>query len=568
MIVETLEEGMKVFRSIRQSVRVVSLEGDVINAGGTMSGGSQSGNRTGILARKARQRQLEREAEEARKVWEESIENFAKAEEAWQAFCQEGDDLRRKQQELALRSQSLTENEKQQEAKWQAACEAKAQTDAEYQALEKRIAEQETAKEKLETELTEGQTVMQRLQETASSHQDDFREMQKSCVLLEERLKGWREQLQMKEQEAHTREVYWKQLQDIQHSYQTALEQAEEQLTARQLEWQQTKAQAENLQKQLQTGEKDAGVQKTVLEQWHDELKKIEAQEEKLRQMYQPLQEQVEKGQNGYHERQLQQVRLETELTGWLEKWQQEFGIPWQAAAESEIPDWNILRQKQVRIGILEEKIVQLGEIDPGAVKEYEENGSRCAFLENQLSDLNQAREKLEELLRETERRIDRQFQLFYEELQENFLKTFRQIFEGGQARLQLEEQSEEEEGALNRGVDIIVQMPGKRVQNLALLSGGEKTLTGIAFVFALLNLKNAPFCIMDEIDAPLDEANLMRFLAFVRQMSEKTQFIVISHRQATIASGEVIYGITMAKKGISSAISLDLTQAAMLEQA
>lgn len=565
VIVENLEDGLKVFRGIRQSIRVVSLEGEVINAGGTMTGGSQAANRSGVLARKARRKQLQKEWREAVHTWDQSVQRFEQTEKAWETFCQEGEELRHRQQELSIRVQSVEERFRQQEKQQQEMLALCQQSQENCQRLTSAIDLQEQALQQMEQAFSLKQEQVQKQAENSGSRQDEFQELQKSCELLKERLKALQEQLQMKEQEAKTREIYWKQLEEIRKSYALAVAQTQEQLEKKRAEQETLQGQLGALREQIAAGEEEVQRQVRALDDLQVALEKMQGQDQDTQGALRPLKEQLERGLEMLHDKQLQQVRLETELESWLEKWMQELGTPWQSSLTEEMHGGE-LRQKQMRIEELDRELQALGEVDSAAVQEYEEALDRCTFMERQLEDLEQARKKLMQLLRETERRIDQQFQWFYAQLQEKFNETFQRIFVGGQARLEME-QMEDETGGLNRGVEIVVQMPGKKVQNLSLLSGGEKALTGIAFVFALLHLKKAPFCVMDEIDAPLDEANLARFIAFVQQMSAQTQFIIISHRQATIASGAIIYGITMARRGVSRILSLNLEQAVQMGQ-
>ncbi|MEQ8235584.1 MAG: AAA family ATPase, partial [Syntrophomonadaceae bacterium] len=210
------------------------------------------------------------------------------------------------------------------------------------------------------------------------------------------------------------------------------------------------------------------------------------------------------------------------------------------------------IRDYRGRIPVLREQIDLLGPIDIESIKDYDEVESRYEFIRSQTEDLTMAKASLVNLLEETEKIMAENFAQFLNLARVSFHNTFVEIFGGGEARLDVDLDRD-----LNAGVDIEVKMPGKRSQALNLLSGGERALTCIAFIFALLRLKPAPFCLLDEIDASLDETNLDRFADFLRGMARETQFIVITHRQTTIACGNNIYGITMPQEGISSILSI-----------
>ncbi len=563
VIVENMEVGLKVFRSVRQSLRVVSLDGDIVNPGGTMTGGSRAKNRSGVLERKARKKLLQQEWRQALKVWQDSMQAFTATEKNWQQFTREGELLRTERQSLTLKGQTLQESTEQQRTKQEAATAARMKTEEALSALQTALKEKEQALEAGEKEAAAQKEKLLRLQETSGTRQDAFQELQKDCELLRERIKGMREQLATKEQELVSRAEYLQQLEGFKASYTAAMEQSRMKLEEKRTEERTVREELRQLEAAITSGDAEIQAAAAALDGLQEAQERAGAKEAAIGEQLKPLREQLEKGISGLHDQELLSVRLETELSGWLERWMQEIGRPWTETDGETVARPGEVRESQARILELERQIQLLGEVDPGAVREYEETLARAAFMESQLDDLTQAHTKLVELLNETERHIERQFTAFYAALQQKFNETFQHVFAGGTAQLRMEEDPEGEK--LDRGVEITVQLPGKRVQSLQLLSGGEKALTGIAFVFALISMKNAPFCVMDEVDAPLDEVNLGRFITFVGEMSQATQFIIISHRQATIASGEVIYGVTMARRGVSRVLSLDLEEAAKI---
>ena len=197
----------------------------------------------------------------------------------------------------------------------------------------------------------------------------------------------------------------------------------------------------------------------------------------------------------------------------------------------------------------------------PGAEAEYRKLKERYDFMMEQYQDIIEARDALYRLLDETREELTRQFSEFLQLADDSFNRTFIEIFGGGYARLTLDGDVPE----LGSGVEMMIKLPGKRRQSLDLLSGGERALTCIAFIFALLRLKPAPFCLLDEIDAALDEVNLDRFGSFLRRMSKSIQFVVVTHRQSTIEAGETIYGVTMPEEGSSRVYSLTVEEAGEL---
>lgn len=209
----------------------------------------------------------------------------------------------------------------------------------------------------------------------------------------------------------------------------------------------------------------------------------------------------------------------------------------------------------QSEVKVLKEEIKTLGNINLSAIEEFKNVTERLDFITTQHSDLISAKENLKEIIKDMEKKMKSQFMKSFEEINENFTEVFSVLFNGGKARLELEDY----EDILNTGIEIKVQSPGKKPQSLSLLSGGEKSLTAVALLFAILKTKPAPFCILDEIDAALDEANINRYTNYLKSFDIMTQFVLITHRKTTMEIADVLYGVTMEEEGVSKLISVEL---------
>ena len=235
----------------------------------------------------------------------------------------------------------------------------------------------------------------------------------------------------------------------------------------------------------------------------------------------------------------------------------QEYGLSWMELLE---PEWDLDRDEAAaRIESLRAEIRALGPINPGAIAEYEGIRDRYGFLRKQSDDLNQAKESLEKIIVEVERTISRRFLQTFADVREVFTRLFQKLFSGGKADLLLLDP----ENPLDSGIEIVAQPPGKRLQGLSLLSGGERAMTAIALLFSILEVKPSPFCILDEIDATLDEANVGRFAELLVSFSQRMQFVVITHRRGTMEVADALYGVTMEEMGVSKLISLQLKEKA-----
>ena len=215
------------------------------------------------------------------------------------------------------------------------------------------------------------------------------------------------------------------------------------------------------------------------------------------------------------------------------------------------------LPELKKRLEELKAAIRALGNVNVNAIEDYKEISGRYEFMKTQHEDLVKAEAALLNVIEELDTGMRRQFEEKFKEIQKEFDKVFREMFGGGSGRLELLE----DEDLLEAGIQIIAQPPGKKLQNMMQLSGGEKALTAIALLFAIQNLKPSPFCLLDEIEAALDDSNVDRFAGYLHKLTKHTQFIVITHRRGTMMAADRLYGITMQEKGVSTLVSVSLIE-------
>jgi chromosome segregation protein len=215
------------------------------------------------------------------------------------------------------------------------------------------------------------------------------------------------------------------------------------------------------------------------------------------------------------------------------------------------------LAEAEQRYQELRAKIESLGPVNVLALEEYEEARQRMEFLEKQHGDLLDSIRDTQKAITEIDTASRRQFQIALEQINNNFREIFRTLFGGGIAEMRLSD----EENPTEAGVDIVASPPGKRLQNIALLSGGEKSLTALALLMATFRFRPSPFCVLDEVDAALDEANLYRFRQLLEYMADQTQFIIITHSKTTMEAAETLYGVTMAEPGVSRLVSVRMPE-------
>jgi chromosome segregation protein len=203
----------------------------------------------------------------------------------------------------------------------------------------------------------------------------------------------------------------------------------------------------------------------------------------------------------------------------------------------------------------LREKISKIGEVNLSAIEEYEETAHRYEFLTKQHADLNEAKEQLKKVIDRINRICSKRFKETFDLVNDRFTRVFPVLFGGGEAKLELHEDPEKGE----MGIEIIAKPPGKKMQNVTLMSGGEKALTAVALVFSIFLVKPSPYCLLDEVDAPLDDANVFRFNDLVREMAKRSQIIVVTHNKHTMEVAGKLYGVTMQERGVSTMVSVSL---------
>ncbi|NLZ92440.1 MAG: chromosome segregation protein SMC [Firmicutes bacterium] len=250
----------------------------------------------------------------------------------------------------------------------------------------------------------------------------------------------------------------------------------------------------------------------------------------------------------------MERERIETELQHILTRLHDSWELEFEAAQKLANPIQNReIVQKSIKN--IKEEMSSLGNVNLGAIEEYQRVKERVDFLKKQRADLQEGEKDLLRIIREIDSRMGEKFLTTFTTMQQNFAEVFKDLFGGGRAQLRLTDS----ENPLEAGIEIVAQPPGKKLQHLSLLSGGEKALTAISLLFAFLKLRPAPFCVLDEIESALDEANLVRFNNFLRIFSKQTQFFLISHRKRTMEQADILYGVTMEESGVSKIISVRL---------
>ncbi|MEK4510276.1 chromosome segregation protein SMC [Paenibacillus anaericanus] len=549
-----LECANKMAARCQYRFRIVTLEGDVVNAGGSMTGGSQHRKNSNLLGRKRQLDQLATDIAESddmlgklRKSLIDVREQMERSEGELENLRTAGDLKRSEEQTVASelkqvehewrhvseqfelygqeKGHYLKELEELEKAKVAAAAK-QVELEKEEQAIHQSIhaAEfarkaNESAKEELQDLLTGLKVREGKLEQECFSLRDQLRRSEEDCGIQQGELEQNQKILQSIEA-------------DLKHNELETVKQREDMndlklkknRTSEKLEME--RASRIVLVKKLEDGESETKEQRLELKAVEDKLRQIE----------------------------IQANRLDVELDNILRKLSEEYELSFELAKQRyAVPD--DIPQVQADVKELKRSITSLGDVNLGAIEEYARVSERYEFLNEQKDDLIEAKTTLYQVIREMDEEMSKRFKVTFDAIRREFGIVFSKLFGGGSADLILLDQ----ENLLETGIDIVAQPPGKKQQNLQLLSGGERALTAMALLFAILQVKPVPFCVLDEVEAALDEANVIRFAQYLREFSEQTQFIVVTHRKGTMEEADVLYGVTMEEGGVSKLVSVRL---------
>lgn len=303
---------------------------------------------------------------------------------------------------------------------------------------------------------------------------------------------------------------------------------------------------AGEIEKALEAGSSVfASMEKEVTDKKHS-IDSFEKQITKERTRSKPIEEDLQKiG--------IQLAQMETSSLTIIEELQERYQLTIEEVCAMKIPLEKSIEQTERQVRALRQEVGQTGDINMTAIEEFDQHKTRHAYLSQQIGDLDGSKDELVKIITELDTESRRMFKETFEKISENFKKNFRILFNGGEADLQFTETND----ILEAGIEIIAKPPGKQMRSISLLSGGEKCMTAVALLFAIFEVKPAPFCILDEIDAPLDESNVARFVNVVKQFVDRCQFIIITHNKRTMAAADMIFGVSMEERGVSKLLSM-----------
>ena len=555
VVAENLERGIPIMQAFGHSFRLVTLEGDVMHSGGSMTGGSVQSRMTNLLGRERELKELTRRLDLGRGELDEAKRGIAEGQRLKDARKQAVADALEAlhQQEIAVARES--------ERSGNAAAELEAHRD--------RIREREDAVEQLQTAIAEIDTQLEAVNEDTGSGEVDRAAMEERTAQLQQALNAARARSAELKEELLRATLHASEMRHLEENRRTEKRRLESDLARLGAEQARREAELAALEEKEQEdaalrARQEAECELRKLEQTRQEQAARALEEERagrqeaLRELLtdiERLHQASGRDSDKAHRLELSRAKVDGDLHALQARMWDSYEITYAGAEEYRMAEGFNATEADRRAAELQTRIRALGPVNPHAVEEYADTRARYDELKAQQEDLRKAEEDLRQLIERLLAQMQTTFVANFTKLQGYFTETFSRLFGGGHAELLLTDAKD----PLNCGIEVNAQPPGKKLQLLSLLSGGERALTAIAILFAMLKLRPSPFCILDEIEAALDDANIGYYADYLREYSRGTQFIVITHRKGTMERCNELYGVAMEEQGVSKMVSVSL---------
>lgn len=556
IVVEKIDDGIALARKYRQSLRIVTVEGELINPGGAMTGGAFK-NTSNLLSRRREIEEFEKTVVQLKKEMTVMEEEIAVIKQERAGCYEKIEENNQKLQKKYVIQNTLKMNLNQANTKKENILKMTGDMHREGKELEEQAAELLENQESIRIELDTSEKLERELNKKIEEQQ----------LLLEKEKVSENETMQKAENIHLT-------LANLEQKNEFILEnlsRIHEEMAKFDEELEQLRQNKEN--SSLEIGEKEKQIEeirttitnsKELFEEIELKIQNLSQEKEILTQKNKDFLTKREELSKHMSDLDKESFRLNSKKETFeetLEKqinymWE-EYEITYSKARELRNETFTDLSEIKRQIQLLKLEIRGLGSVNVNAIEDYKNVSERYDFLKTQYDDLVEAKETLIQIIEELDTAMRKQFAERFKEIASEFDKVFKQLFGGGKGTLELME----DEDILEAGIRIIAQPPGKKLQNMMQLSGGEKALTAISLLFAIQNLKPSPFCLLDEIEAALDDSNVTRFAQYLHKLTKNTQFIVITHRRGTMTAADRLYGITMQEKGVSTLVSVDLLE-------
>ena len=554
LVVDHIDHAIAIARKYRHSIRMVTLEGESLSPGGSMTGGAFKNN-SNLLGRRREIEELEKKVKELAAGYNEIRQSMEDNRSRRNEMRDTVAALQQKFQEQSIQQNTARLNIEQLEKKAEEIRGGYTRIEREQEEIRLQARDMQADNIKITQELEASKRDEEELETFIETRQKELEDWKKDEAETSEKL----ERIRLDASASQQKESFIKEnLRRLKEEIEVLSKEREEILDS------------------LEKGSQETAEKRKTIDKVRKEIEGFAAKEEAAaKQLEKWQQEERTKSHKEFFEKRdelsgqislldKECFRLKTQAEKIEENREARISYMWEEYEitpnnalqyrKEEMNDRHVMKQQ---IHKLKEEIRSLGSVNVNAIEDYKELLERHTFLSGQYNDLLEAEKTLEQIIQELDEGMRKQFSEKFGEIQKEFDKAFKELFGGGRGTLELAE----DEDILEAGIRIISQPPGKKLQNMMQLSGGEKALTAIALLFAIQNLKPSPFCLLDEIEAALDDSNVGRFAGYLQKLTKNTQFIIITHRRGTMNAADRLYGITMQEKGVSTLVSVDLVE-------
>ncbi len=554
VVVDHVDNAVKIARKFHYGIRMVTLEGELLVPGGAISGGAFKNN-SNLLGRRRELDELEKKSKAAMAEVERIGKDIEDTKTRRNSLRLELENLRGEIQRKSLEQNTARISIAQARDRMDEEEAGVKGLRDEVLDLEKQVQEMSSGKDGIEAELTQSEEKEKQIHEKILEYQKELDEKRTEETEVSGQVAGWDLKV---EKMLQTQGFKQANLDRIDGEIQTSERELQEILEALEGNREQVTYKTQNIEEIKKTIEASYEAEGQAQKNLKDYTEKKETLSAKQKTFFDRREELAQK--QSALDREVVRLnagkeKLEEGIEAQISYMWDEYEITLSSAADLRDESMTDLSAMKKEIDSLKDKIRKLGNVNVNAIEDYKSLMERYTFMKTQHDDLVTSAKTLEELIQELDENMRKQFTEKFAEINREYDKVFKELFGGGKGTLELQE----DEDILEAGIRIIAQPPGKKLQNMMQLSGGEKALSAIALLFAIQNLKPSPFCLLDEIEAALDDSNVGRFAKYLHKLTKNTQFIVITHRRGTMEQVDRLYGITMQEKGVSALVSVSL---------
>ena len=556
VVVDNVDNAVKIARKFDYGIRMVTLEGELLVPGGAISGGAFKNN-SNLLGRRREMDELEKKVKKLSEditTYNQKIEDTKSKRNKLRMDLEA---LKTEMQRKSIEQNTARLNISQARERMEEEAESAQSLKLEEQEIETKIFEIRSGKESITQELAASEELEKTTQEQILGFQKEL----ESCRLEESEASAhageWEVKVEKMRQALDYKQANVDRIGGELERAQAELNEILEALTENAQEVERKKNNILEIEKTIAASHENQDASRKKLDEDLAKKEELSAKQKDFFRSREEMSERMNALDKEVYRLGEQKKKLEDGIEGQINYMWDEYEITLSDAAGLRNEEMNDLPVMKREISGLKDEIRKLGNVNVNAIEEYKEVSERYGFLKGQHDDLIEAEQTLLGIIEDLDTGMKRQFAEKFADIQREFDKAFKELFGGGKGTLELVE----EEDLLESGIRIIAQPPGKKLQNMMQLSGGEKSLTAIALLFAIQNLKPSPFCLLDEIEAALDDNNVARFAKYLHKLTKNTQFIIITHRRGTMAAADRLYGITMQEKGVSTLVSVNLIE-------